>query len=102
MSESSKGFAECMESVRNLGPLITEHAAESERLAQLSTKVVDAFHDAGLFRVMLPVQMGGFNLTIAQQCEVVEQVARFDGASGWNLAIASGGPPIANYVTREA
>ena len=102
MSESSKGFAECMESVRNLGPLITEHAAESERLAQLSTKVVDAFHDAGLFRVMLPVQMGGFNLTIAQQCEVVEQVARFDGATGWNLAIASGGPPIANYVTREA
>src|SRR5580700_9468490 len=102
MSESNDRFAECIERARALGPLVVEHAAESERLGQLSTKVVDAFHDAGLFRVMLPVQMGGFNLTIAQQCEVVEQVARFDGATGWNLAIASGGPPIANYVTREA
>lgn len=102
MSESINGFAECMERARKLGPLITEHATESERLGQLSTKVVDAFHEASLFRVMLPPQMGGFNLTIAQQCEVVEQIARFDGATGWNLAIASGGPSIANYVTREA
>lgn len=102
MSESINRFAECIERARKLGPLITEHAAESERLGQLSTKVVDAFHEAGLFRIMLPAQMGGFNLTIAQQCEVVEQIARYDGATGWNLAIASGGPPIANYVTREA
>jgi alkylation response protein AidB-like acyl-CoA dehydrogenase len=102
MSESINGFAECMERARKLGPLITEHAAESERLGQLSTKVVDAFHEAGLFRVMLPVSMGGFNLTIAQQCEIAEQIARFDGATGWNFAIGSGGPPIANFVTREA
>ena len=82
-------FAECIERARALGPLIVEHAAESERLGQLSTKVVDAFHDAGLFRVLLPARMGGFNLTMAQQCEVIEEIARFDGATGWNLAIGS-------------
>ena len=74
---------------RQLGPLIAEYATESERLGQLSTNVVDAFHEAGLFRALLPAQMGGFNLTMAQQCEVAEQIARFDGASGWNFAIGS-------------
>ncbi|HEY6419890.1 MAG TPA: acyl-CoA dehydrogenase family protein [Candidatus Binataceae bacterium] len=102
MSESVNRFAECIERARKLGPLIAEHAAESERLSQLSTKVVDAFHEAGLFRALLPVPMAGFNLTIAQQCEVAEQIARFDGATGWNFAIGSGGPVIANFVAREA
>ena len=102
MSESTNSFAQCIECARKLGPLIVEHAAESERLSQLSTKVVDAFHETGLFRALLPVQMGGFDLTIAQQCELVEQVARVDGATGWNLAIGSGGPAIANFLAREA
>jgi alkylation response protein AidB-like acyl-CoA dehydrogenase len=102
MSESTNGFAECIAGARKLGPLISEHAAESERLGQLSTKVVDAFHEAGLFRALLPTAMGGFNLTIAQQCEVTEEIARFDGATGWNFAIGTGGPAIANFVAREA
>ncbi len=102
MSESNHRFVECIQRARALGPLIVEHAAESERLGQLSIKVVDAFHDAGLFRVLLPVRMGGFNLTIAQQCEVIEEVARFDGATGWNLAIGSGGPAVGSFVAREA
>src|ERR1700733_13234299 len=102
MSESTTSFAECIERARNLGPLITEHAAESERLGQLSKTVVDAFHDAGLVPALLPTKMGGFDLTIAQQCEVAEQIARFDGATGWNFAIGSGGPAIANFIAREA
>jgi len=102
MSESNDRFAECIERARALGPLVVEHAAESERLGQLSTKVVDAFHEAGLFRVLLPARMGGFNLTMAQQCEVIEEIARFDGATGWNLAIGSGGPAVGNFIAREA
>jgi indole-3-acetate monooxygenase len=102
MSESTNGFAGCIERARALGPLVTEHAAESERLGQLSKTVVDAFHDAGLFRALLPTKMGGFDLTIAQQCQVAEQIARFDGATGWNFAIGSGGPAIANFIAREA
>jgi alkylation response protein AidB-like acyl-CoA dehydrogenase len=102
MGESIDRFAEFFERARKLGPLIAGQAAESERLSQLSTKVVDAFHEAGLFRALLPAQMGGFNLTIAQQCEVAEQIARFDGSTGWNFAIGSGGPAIANFVAREA
>ncbi len=102
MSESTASFAECIERTHALGPLITEHATESERLGQLSKTVVDAFHDAGLFRALLPTEMGGLNLTIAQQCEVAEQIARFDGATGWNFAIGSGGPAMANFIAREA
>ena len=103
MNRSSMSrLAECLERARALEPIITEHAAESERNAQLSPKVVDALHDAGLFRVMLPAAMRGSELTIPEQCQLVEEIARFDGATGWNFAIGSGGPIIAGFAARDA
>lgn len=103
MNQSSMSrLDECLERARALEPIITEHAAESERNAQLSPKVVDALHDAGLFRVMLPAAMRGSELTIAEQCQLVEEIARFDGATGWNFAIGSGGPIIAGFAARDA
>jgi len=94
--------AECIDRVRQLGPVIAQQAAESERLGQLAPKVVDAFHDSRLFRVLLPKELNGFGLTIPEQNEVIEEVASFDGAAGWNFAIGSGGPAIAGFVTRDA
>lgn len=102
MDHESNGLAQCVESARRLGPLITEHAAESERTSQLAPAVVEALHDARLFRALLPPAQGGFGLTIPQVCEVIEEIARFDGATGWNFAIGSGGPAIAGFLARDA
>lgn len=103
MNRSSMSrLAQCLERARALEPIITGHAAESERNAQLSPKVVDALHDAGLFRVMLPAAMRGSELTIPEQCQLVEEIARLDGATGWNFAIGSGGPIIAGFAARDA
>ncbi len=95
-------IAQCLERARLLGPLIAEHAAESERNSQLARPVVDAFHEAGLFRVMLPATMGGAELTMTELLQLTEEIARFDGATGWNFAIASGGPVIAAFTSRAA
>ena len=43
-----------VERVQQLAPLVREHAARSEREAQLAPAIVEAFHDAGLFRILLP------------------------------------------------
>jgi indole-3-acetate monooxygenase len=102
MNQSNSGFAGCLERARSLGPLISEYAAESERNSQLARPVVDAFHDAGLFRAMLPPSMGGADLTMLENLLLIEEIARFDGATGWNFGIGSGGPVIASFTTHDA
>jgi len=90
------------EKAQKLGPIIREHADRAERDAQIPREVVDAFHDAGLFRILLPRKMGGGELTIPDSLRLCEEVARIDGSAGWNLAICSGGPMFGYNLSRAA
>jgi indole-3-acetate monooxygenase len=73
-----------------LAPLIEKWADESERERRLAPAVVEAFHDAGLFRLQLPERFGGAGLDPIEALPVYEEVAAADGAAGWNLAIGAG------------
>jgi indole-3-acetate monooxygenase len=90
------------EKAQKLAPIIREHADRAEREAQIPREVVDAFHDAGLFRILLPRKMGGGELTIPDSLRLCEEVARIDGSTGWNLAICSGGPMFGYNLSRAA
>jgi alkylation response protein AidB-like acyl-CoA dehydrogenase len=90
------------EKAQKLAPIIREHADRAEREAQIPREVVDAFHDAGLFRILLPHKMGGGELTIPDSLRLCEEVARIDGSAGWNLAICSGGPMFGYNLSRAA
>ena len=90
------------EKAQKLAPIIREHADRAEREAQIPREVVDAFHDAGLFRILLPRKMGGGELTIPDSLRLCEEVARIDGSAGWNLAICSGGPMFGYNLSRVA
>lgn len=48
--------ARYLDRVRQLAPLVREYAAQSERAGQLAPQVSDAFHAAGLYRIMLPAR----------------------------------------------
>jgi indole-3-acetate monooxygenase len=90
------------EKVQKLAPIIREHADRAERDAQMPREVIDAFHDAGLFRILLPRQMGGGELTIPDSLRLCEEVSRIDGSAGWNLAICSGSPLFGHNLSRAA
>lgn len=89
MNGHGRKVQELVEAARALAPLIQAHADESERERRLAPAVVDAFHDAGLFRAMLPERFGGAGLDIAQAIPLFEEVAAADGSAGWNLAIGT-------------
>lgn len=76
--------------VEAVAPVIRRNIAFSDQERRLSPEVVDAFHDCGLFRLMVPVKYGGDGLTETDIGPVVEAVSRIDGAAGWNLAIGMG------------
>jgi alkylation response protein AidB-like acyl-CoA dehydrogenase len=78
-----------------LAPLIRAHADENERGRRLCAPVVDALHDADLFRLGIPEYFGGGGLDLVQAMPVLEEVAAADGSTGWNLAIGVGSLGIA-------
>ena len=81
-----------------LAPLIRSHADESERERRLAPAVVDAFHEAGLFRPQVPERFGGVGLDPVQAVSIYEEVAAADGSAGWNLAIGAGGGAFAGML----
>ncbi len=78
-----------------LAALIRSHADESERERRLAAPVVEAFHDAALFRLQIPERFGGAGLDPVEALPVYEEVAAADGSAGWNLAIGAGGGSFA-------
>jgi alkylation response protein AidB-like acyl-CoA dehydrogenase len=84
-----------LERAAALAPLIRSCADESERERRLAIPVVEAFHDAGLFRIQIPERFGGAGLDVIEALPILEEVAAADGSAGWNLAIGAGGGSFA-------
>src|SRR5579871_1241060 len=89
------------DNIQKLAPIIREHADRAEREAQMPREVADAFHDAGLFRILIPRELGGADLTIPDALRLIEEVARIDASAGWNFAICGGGPIFGRYISRD-
>jgi indole-3-acetate monooxygenase len=99
LSERARPY---LEKIQTLAPIIRGHADRAERAAQMPREVADAFHDVGLFRILIPREMGGGEITIPDSLRLCEEVARIDGSAGWNLAICSGGPLFGYNLSRAA
>lgn len=102
MNELSERVKPYFDQVRQLAPIIREHADRAEREAQMPQAVADAFHAAGLFRILLPRELSGGGLTIPEMLPLVEEVSRIDASAGWNLAICGGGPIFGQFLSRAA
>jgi alkylation response protein AidB-like acyl-CoA dehydrogenase len=91
-----------VEKAAALAPLIRAHAEESERERRLAPAVVDALHDAGLFRMYVPERFGGPGLDYVEGMRVIEETAHADGSAGWNLAIGAGTMSFAAMLDDDA
>ncbi len=70
---------------QGLADLIGAEAARSEADATLSPLVVEAFHETGLFGLMVPKELGGEEADLPTVLAVYEEVCRADGSAGWSL-----------------
>jgi alkylation response protein AidB-like acyl-CoA dehydrogenase len=75
--------------VRALVPDIVERAAEGEAALAVSPGIVTALRAAGVFRMALPKAWGGEQLSLLESAEVVREIARADGSTGWTVQAAS-------------
>ena len=80
---------------RGIAPVLREEADENERRRRLTPRAVDALRSTGVFRMTMARAWGGPEVHPATQVEIVEELARADGSSGWCASIGAGG----GYVT---
>jgi indole-3-acetate monooxygenase len=74
---------------RLLEPLIRAHAEDLEK-GQVPLPLVEALYDTGVFKAMLPHEVGGLEVEPVEWLELIEELARIDASVGWLAFIQSG------------
>src|SRR6266542_2191804 len=69
-----------------LRPVIRGHREEIEREQRLPKALVEQFHAAGFYSLVIPRELGGLQADPLTYLRVVELLAEGAGAVGWNLA----------------
>jgi alkylation response protein AidB-like acyl-CoA dehydrogenase len=71
---------------RALLPLIEAAGDRNEAERRIAPEVITALHEAGLFRMVMPVSMGGGAADIVSLNQVIETIATVDASTAWCLA----------------
>lgn len=80
---------------RALAPAIAEAASRIEAGREVTPEIVDALHEAGLFRMLLPRSLGGHEATPVEFVRAAEELAKADASTAWCVAQIGGASTIA-------
>jgi alkylation response protein AidB-like acyl-CoA dehydrogenase len=69
-----------------LAPMIEAAGGRIEAERRIVPEVVAALHEAGLFRMLLPVSLGGGATDVVAFNQVIETIAAADASTAWCLA----------------
>ena len=94
MPDSGKGRSlnppDIISRARALTPLLAAAASRVEEARALTPDALDAMHEAGLFRMLLPRSLGGAELELATFFQVACAIAEGDASAAWCLVQNSG------------
>jgi 3-hydroxy-9,10-secoandrosta-1,3,5(10)-triene-9,17-dione monooxygenase len=80
------GFAVVAARAAALVPQLRDRAALTEQLRRLPPETERDLHDAGLFRIVQPKRVGGFEFDYVALVDCTEIIGRADASVAWNLA----------------
>ncbi len=86
---------------RHVAPVIAAAADEIEARCELPAHVLDALHEAALFRTLLPRAFGGDEIEPTTYVRTMEIIAQADASTAWCIGQASGCSMMAAYVKPE-
>lgn len=91
----------CLARARALIPLLRSEAAPIDVGYELTPRVLDAMHDAGMFRLLLPRVYGGFELKPSEYVQCISAIAEGDASAAWCMNQGSGCSMASAYVAPE-
>ena len=92
---------DCLANARALAPHIAAAAPRIESGRELPPDIVDALHEARLFRMLVPRSLGGEEVSPIVFMQTVEELARADASTAWCVAQTSVCSTIARSLKPE-
>jgi len=80
---------DCLAKARALAPVIAAAAPRIEAGRELPPDLVDALHQARLFRMLVPRSLGGDEVSPIAFLEAIEEIAKADASTAWCIAQTS-------------
>lgn len=90
-----------VERAKALAPLIEAEADEIERTRRLTPKVVSALIENGLYRSLLPKNVGGLKSPPVVFMEMLEEIAKADASTAWCVGQCSVVAMTAAYLDAD-
>ncbi|KNH27092.1 acyl-CoA dehydrogenase family protein [Pseudomonas ogarae] len=69
--------------------LLRVHASEGEQLGMLAPATLAALHEVGVFKITLPIELGGYALGARDTAEIVNALGLADASAGWTVIVSS-------------
>jgi alkylation response protein AidB-like acyl-CoA dehydrogenase len=83
---------------RGLGAYLRAKSAEIDEARRLPADVVARVREAGMFRLAMPKDWGGPELSTMEQVEVIEEVSRANASVGWCVMIGCDSGFVVGYL----
>ncbi len=80
---------DCVANARALAPTIAAAAPRIEAGRELPADLVDALHEARLFRMLVPRSLGGEEISPVEYVQAIEEIAKADASTAWCIGQTS-------------
>ncbi len=90
--------ADIRANARGLAGYLREKSSEIDETRRLPAEVAARLRDAGMFRLMMPMEWGGPEMSPTQQVEVIEELARANASAAWCVMIGCDSGFFAGYL----
>ena len=94
--------SDAVERAQSVVSLLKEAAPRIEAARELPGDVLDALHDARLFRLLLPKSIGGDELDLVTHATVLETIASADASTAWVMSQGAGCAMASAFLSPEA
>jgi indole-3-acetate monooxygenase len=92
---------DCVANARALAPLIAAAAPRIEAGRELPPDLVDALHEAHLFRMLVPRSLGGEEISPVAFVQAIEEISKADASTAWCIGQTSVCSTIAKSLKLE-
>ncbi|MGB6537508.1 MAG: acyl-CoA dehydrogenase family protein [Xanthobacteraceae bacterium] len=99
MDERTK--VDCLANARALAPAIAAAAVRIEAARELPADLVEALHEARLFRMLVPRSLGGEEISPVEYVQVIEEIAKADASTAWCIGQTSVCSTISKAMHRD-
>src|ERR1700761_6518554 len=81
--------SDALDRARGLAAIIATHADAIDRTQRFPAPLLEAMHEARIFKMLLPRSVGGDQIMPSAYMRALEEVSRAEGSVGWCVSIAN-------------